>query len=141
MTTGSTFQGKETTMYTRPLFRVFGRRKEIGRPVISTRLVEDVFIPGRIQARMRKEKGSKKWWSTQKQGLEWKILKVTIIEVKSCNRVNVERLNILVNFRVQHFSYPQNLKFLNTFLVFQIISIRFDRPKSGDFYITTKSLK
>ena len=37
--------------------------------------------------------------------------------------------------------FPQNLKFLDTFLVFLIIPIRFDLPKSGDSYATTKLVK
>ena len=36
--------------------------------------------------------------------------------------------------------FSQNLKFLNTFLVFLIITIRFDLPRSGDSYITTKRI-
>ena len=39
---------------------------------------------------------------------------------------------------MQFFRFPQNLKFLNTFLVFLIIHSRFDLPRSGDFYTTTK---
>ena len=67
-----------------------------------------------------------------------KILKATIREVKDCNRVNVKRFDILVNCRVQFFFFPQNLKFLNAFLVFLIIAIRFDLPRSDDSYITSK---
>ena len=66
------------------------------------------------------------------RGLELKILKVAIHEVKACNRVNVKRYNILVNCREQFFPFPQNLKYLNTFLVFLIIPIRFHPPRSGD---------
>ena len=66
---------------------------------------------------------------------------MTIREVKACNRVNVKRFNILVNCRVQFFCSPQNLKFLNTFFVFLIIPIRFDLPRFGDSYITTKTCK
>ena len=33
---------------------------------------------------------------------------------------------------MQSFLFPPNLKFLNTFLIFLIISIRFDLPRSGD---------
>ena len=39
-------------------------------------------------------------------GLEFKLLKVTIREVKACNRVNVKRFNILVNCIVQFFIFP-----------------------------------
>ena len=67
-----------------------------------------------------------------------KILKVTFREVKAYYHVNVKRFNILANCRVQFFPFPQNLKFLNTFLVFLIIPIRFDLPRSGEFFITTK---
>ena len=41
---------------------------------------------------------------------------MTIREVNACNRVNVKRFNILVNCRVQLFLFPQNVKFLNTFV-------------------------
>ena len=62
-----------------------------------------------------------------------KILKVTIREVNACNRVNIKRSNILVNCREQFFFFfPQNLTFSNTFLVFLIISLRFDLSRSGD---------
>ena len=105
-----------------------------------TRLVEEVFITGRIQDRGRKEKEYKKWWLTQKGDLV-KILYVTICEVKACNRVSVKRFNILVNRGEQFFLLPQNIKFLNTFLVFLIIPLRFELPRSGDSYITTKPLK
>ena len=54
----------------------------------------------------------------QENGDDLKILKVTIREVKACNRVNVKRFNILVNCGAQFFLFPQNLKFWNTFLVF-----------------------
>ena len=64
------------------------------------------------------------------------ILKMTICEVKACNNVNIKRFNMLVNCRVQSFLCPQNLKFLNRFLVFLITPIRFDLPSSGDPYIT-----
>ena len=64
------------------------------------------------------------------------ILKVTIREVKACNRLNVKRFNILVNCRAQFFIFPQNLKFLNTFRVFLIIAIRFNPPRFGYFYPT-----
>ena len=57
-------------------------------------------------------------------GLECNILKMTIREVKTCNRVDVKRFNILVNCRVQFFLFPQNLTFFNTFLVFPIIPIQ-----------------
>ena len=67
-----------------------------------------------------------------------KILKVTIQEVKACNRVHVNRFNTLANCRVQFFLFPQNLKFLNTFFVFLIISIRFDLIRSSDSIITIK---
>ena len=46
--------------------------KETGRPATRTRLVEEVFIPGRIQARGGKEKWYKKRRSTQKRRLELK---------------------------------------------------------------------
>ena len=58
--------------------------------------------------------------------IELKILNVTIREVKASNRVNVKRYNILVNYRVQFFLFPENLKFLNTFLDFLIIPIKLD---------------
>ena len=74
-------------------------------------------------------------------GLELKILKVTIREVKAYNRVSVKRFNILANCRVQFFLFPQNLKFLNTFLDLLIIHIRFDLPRSGNPYLTTKHVK
>ena len=74
-------------------------------------------------------------------GTRVKILKVIIREVKACNRVNVKRFDILVNRREQFFLFSQNLKFLNTFLVFLITPIRFDLPRSGDTYITTKPVK
>ena len=63
---------------------------------------------------------------------------MTIREVKACNCVGVERFNILVSCREQFFIFPQNLMFLNTFLVFLTTHIRFDLPRSGDSYITTK---
>ena len=100
MTIGWTFQGKETIRYTLPLFgyhlQRFGQWKEIGRAATRTRLVEGVFIPGRIQARGRKEKEYKNG-DPQKRGLELKILKVTIREEKACNHVNVKCFNVLVN--------------------------------------------
>ena len=70
------------------------------------------------------------------RGLEFKILKMTIRKVKTCNPVNVKRFNILVNCRVQCLSFPQNLKFLHTILVFPITAIRFDLPRSSDPYIS-----
>ena len=85
----------------------------------------------------RKEKEYKRWWSTQKRGLDFKILKVTICQLKACNRVNVKHFNILVNCRVQFFIFPQNLRFFNTFLVFLIIPLRFYLPRSGDLYTIT----
>ena len=67
-----------------------------------------------------------------KKGTWVKILRVTICEVKACNRASVKRFNIHVNFREQFLLFPQNLKFLNTFLVFLIIHIKFDLSRSGD---------
>ena len=99
------------------------------------------FITVKIQARGRKGNVYNKWWSTSKRGIEFNILKVTLCELKACNRVNVKRFNILVNYRVQFFIFPQNLKFLNTFLVFLIIPIRLDLPRSGDPIIITKRVK
>ena len=72
-------------------------------------LVEEVFIPERIQTRGRKEKKYKKWRSTPKPGLKFNILDVTIREVKACNRISVERFNILVNCRVQFFFFHKTL--------------------------------
>ena len=66
---------------------------------------------------------------------------MAIRDVKACNCVNVTRFNTLVNCRAQFFLFPQNLKFLNAFLVFLIIFIRFDLPRSGDTYIITKPVK
>ena len=66
-------------------------------------------------------------------GTRVKILKVTICEVKVCNRVNVKRFNVLVNCRVQFILFPQNLTFLNTFPVFLI---RLDLLRSGDLLST-----
>ena len=116
----------------------FGRWKEIGRPATRTRPVKEVFVPRRIQVREREEKEYKKRWFTQKRGLELKILKVTIRKVRACNHVNIKRFNILVHCRVQFFLFPQNHKFLNTFLVFLIIPNRIDLPRSGDSHVTTK---
>ena len=65
-------------------------------------------------------------------GTRVQILKVIICEVKTCNRVSAKRFNTLVKCREQFFIFPQNLKSLNTFLVFLITPIRFDLPKSGD---------
>ena len=45
---------------------------------------------------------------------------------------------VFVNGREQFFLFPQNRKFLNTFLVLLIIPIKFDLPRSGDSYIITK---
>ena len=61
------------------------------------------------------------------------MLIVTICEVKGYNRVS---FNILVNCREQFFLFPQNLKFLNTFLVFLTIPIRFDLPRPAGSNIT-----
>ena len=74
-------------------------------------------------------------------GTRVKILKVIICEMKACNRVSVKLFNVLINYRVQFFLFLQNLKFLNTFLIFLIIPIRFDLPKSGDSYIITRLVK
>ena len=60
----------------------FGQWKEIGRATTPTRFVEEVFIPGRIQACRRKEKEYKKWWSTRKRGLELKSWKRLFVKKK-----------------------------------------------------------
>ena len=44
----------------------------------------------------------------------------------------------VVNCSMQFFLFPQNLKFLDTFVVFLITPIRFDLPRSGDSCVTTK---
>ena len=76
------------------------RSKERARMTATRhRLVEEVFTPGRIQARGRKEKGYKKEWSTQK-GTWVKFFKVTIFEVKAGNCDNVKRFNIVVNLKI-----------------------------------------
>ena len=66
-----------------------------------------------------------------------KILKVTIREVKKCNRVNVKRFIILVNCRVQFFFFHKTLSSWTRSLLFLIIPIWIDLPRSGDFYTTT----
>ena len=66
---------------------------------------------------------------------------MTIREVKACNCVNVKRFDIVVNCKVQFLIFPQNLKYLNTFLVFLIIDIRFDFSRSGDLLYHNKICK
>ena len=70
-----------------------------------------------------------------KRGLEFNILKVTICEQQACNVVNVNVSIYLLIVECNLFPFPQNLKFLNTFLVFLTILIRFDLPRSCDPYI------
>ena len=53
---------------------------------------------------------------------------MTIREVKACNSVNV---NVSIYLLIV-FLFPQNLQFLNTFVVFLIMPIRFDLPRCGD---------
>ena len=71
-----------------------------------------------------KEKPYKRWQSTPKRGLEFNIFKVII-----CKR---QRFNILDNCLVQSFLFPQNLQFLNTFLVFLISLSNTICFRSGD---------
>ena len=131
VTTGWTFQGKETAKYTPSLFRYHPQERnqtcrytyEIGGRGFHTRKNPSSWEEGeRIQKKMiHTETGT---WVN--------IVNVTIREVKACNRVNVKRFNILVNCRVQSFFFPQNLKFSNTFVAFLIIPFKFDLPRSGD---------
>ena len=79
-----------------------------------TRLAEEIFIPGRVQARGWKEEPYKKWSSTQKLRLEFNILGVTICEQKACNRVNVDisisSLIVRCNFSFFHKTLSQQLR-------------------------------
>ena len=58
------------------------------RSATRMRLMEEICLPGRIQARGWKEKSYEKWRSTPKPGLEFNIFKATICE-QARNLVNV----------------------------------------------------
>ena len=86
------------------------------RSAVRQRLVEEIYIPRDGVKLVVERETLQKMAIRTETGLEFNISKVTNFKQKACNLVSVK----VVNYPIQSFLFPQNLKFFNTFLVFMI---------------------
>ena len=96
----------------------FRQWRELVDPRTHQRLAEEIFIPGRIRARGGSRNIIKHGDPHRNGDLSLTSQKWLIYKQHACGCIVwMSNFNILVNCLVKSFLFPQNLKFVNTFVV------------------------